>query len=150
VKIFSVVASIAVVSLAVSEPAFAKKKRKHVFSHPSADATQRSADSKKCDVQARDAKSDLRVRYYTDPNAGLGSKAASSFGAGVAQGYMQRKEEFKYIEYCLAEIGYKKSWLTDDEMAHYKTLKKKARWAYLDELTLQERPLETLIDPYAK
>lgn len=146
-KYFKSIATTAAAFLALSEPAFAKKKPKVIYSHPVSTPEQRSADSAACDVKAQDETSDLRVRYYSDPKGGLGSKAAASFGAKAAQGYMQRKEEFKIIEFCLSELGYKKSWLTDDEMTHYKSLKKKQRRAYLNELSQQKRPAETLIDP---
>ena len=138
-----------IANLALADNALAKK-NKHVFSNPNATEEQRTKDSADCDAKAQDSKSELRARYYADPKGGLGSKAAASFGANAAKGYLSRKEEFKIIEFCLIELGYKKSWLTDTEMMTYKSLKKKQRWPYLLELSMQERSAETLIDPKEK
>ena len=149
-RAFGIFVAVALVSMSTPETAFAKSKAKNIFSNPNASEEQRKIDSADCDTKAQDTKSELRVRYYTASKGGLSSKAGAAFGAGVAQGYLGRKEEFKIIEFCLIELGYKKSWLTSEEMTHYKSLKKKQRWPYLLELSMQERPAETLIDPNPK
>lgn len=149
-RLFSAILISVLATATTSQTAYAKKKPKVIFSHPDFTEDQRKQNSENCDAQAQDRESDLRVRYYTSPDGGLGSKAAASFGANAAKGYLDRKEEFKIIEFCLLELGYKKSWLTDEEMETYKSLKKKARWPYLLELSMQDRPAETLIDPNPK
>ena len=121
-----------------------------VINNPKSSLVEISKTADECNAISRDANAPFTQNYYKDPNNSVAQNAAASFGAGAAQGYAQAKLEHKIAWACLDDRGFKRSWLTEGEMAEYNALEGASeKQAYLDKLSLSQRPASTFIDPDA-